>query len=139
VDAIDREIWQKAAVNAAINGPTALCGTTNGTIADDPELRGLAMEIAHEAVQVAATQGFVLLDIEHALIDTATATAQNRSSMLQDIEAGRPTEADAIYGEIQRAARLKGIATPRIDALSALIDARSRVAGSKERSIEQYA
>lgn len=138
-DSIEREIWQKAAINAAINGPTALSGTVNGAIAAMPDLRQLAVEVASETARVAASQGFLLSNIENGVIDTANATATNRSSMLQDIDAGRPTEADAIYGEIQRAARLAGVPTPRIDALFALVKARSRAAGPKERSIEQHA
>lgn len=135
VESIEGEIWQKVAINAAINGPTALCGTENGAIVDEPELCRLAIEVASEAVQVAEEHGFLLPDIENVVIDTASASSTNRSSMLQDIATGRPTEADAIYGEIQRAARVNGIATPRIDALSALVHGRSR-ASSKERLIE---
>jgi 2-dehydropantoate 2-reductase len=139
VDSIEHEIWQKVAVNAAINGVTALCGVANGAVVDNPALRGVALEVANETMIVAATKGFNLSSVEEAVIATATATAENRSSMLQDIDAGRPTEADAIYGEIQRAAQETGVATPRIDALLALIDARSREAETKERSREQRA
>lgn len=133
---IDRDIWQKVAVNAAINGPTALSGAANGAIASDPALRSLALATACEASQVAAAEGIQLVNLEDVVIGTATATARNRSSMLQDLEAGRPTESDAIYGEIQRAARRSGIATPRIDALSSLIEARSRGSRSEESQLE---
>lgn len=138
-DAIDCEIWRKIAVNAAINGPTALGETTNGAITNNPDLRRLALAIAREAARVAAARGCQLGGIEDAVIDTAAASARNRSSMLQDIDSGRLTEVDAIYGEIQRAARLHGIDSPHIDALFALIAARTRMNSAGEKSREQHA
>jgi len=139
VESIDHVIWLKVAVNAAINGVTALCGVPNRVVFDDPELRTLALDIARETSLVAATQGVFLSDVGLAVVETAQTTGRNRSSMLQDMDAGRPTEASAIYGEIRSMAYENGVATPRIDAIHDLIEARSRTAGVKEKTVEQFA
>jgi 2-dehydropantoate 2-reductase len=136
VEQIDCEIWQKVAINAAINGLTALCEVENGAIASYPELQQLAADVAVEVAAVAAARGIDLAGIAQAVNTVAVSTARNRSSMLQDLDASRPTEADAIYGEIQRAASLEAIAIPRIDALAALLDAKSRAAYLKEKPVE---
>jgi 2-dehydropantoate 2-reductase len=129
---IDRWIWQKVAVNAAINGLTALGGTVNGAVANDPDLLDAAETVAEEAASVARAHGYELGSLRRAVRDTAMATAENRSSMLQDIEAGRPTEVDAIHGAILNAGAEVGIATPAIGLLAALIRAKTREAMKEE-------
>ena len=129
---IDREIWRKAAVNAAVNGLTALGGFPNGAIVDHPDLLDAAETIAEEAAAVARARGFELGGMRASLMETARATARNRSSMLQDIEAGRPTEVEAIHGAIQEAAASAGVGTPAIDVIAALIRARTRMARAEE-------
>jgi 2-dehydropantoate 2-reductase len=123
---IKHAIWQKVAVNAAINGLTALGGFLNGLIASDPDLLDSAELIAEETARVARAKGVELGAMRRAVLDTATATADNRSSMLQDIDAGRRTEVAAIHGAILTAAEETGIDTPAIRVVAALIQARER-------------
>lgn len=123
---IEREIWRKAAVNAAVNGLTALGEFPNGTIADDPDLLKIAIAIAEEAASIARARGIEPGNMREAITTVVSATATNRSSMLQDIEAGRATETDAIHGAIRKAGQEVGVATPAIDLLHALISAKSR-------------
>jgi 2-dehydropantoate 2-reductase len=123
---IDRWVWQKVAVNAAINGLTALGGVQNGAIADDPALLDAAEIIGEEAAAVARAYGIELGNVPHAIADTARATAANRSSMLQDIDAGRKTEVDAIHGAIVAAGEAAGVATPATQVLASLIRLRER-------------
>jgi 2-dehydropantoate 2-reductase len=130
---IERWIWQKVAVNAAINGLTALGGFPNGTIVDDPGLLDAAEIIGDEAADVARTLGFELGGTRRAIAETAAATATNRSSMLQDLEAGRPTEVEAIHGAIVAAGHAAGIATPVNQVLAAVIRAKARA----ERQVNQ--
>jgi 2-dehydropantoate 2-reductase len=107
-------IWEKAAVNAGINPVTALVNVKNGMVLEVPELRQLMRDLVVEAVKVAATEGY---RFENSIVEvaeqTCANTAENISSMLQDVRAGRTTEIDAISGEIVRRAQLSALPTPR--------------------------
>jgi len=109
----DRELWRKAVVNAAINPVTAVRGVLNGALARGPA-RKEAEALLAEAVAVARAEG-VDLTLETALADlerVVQQTAENRSSMLQDVERGRPTELEAISGEILRRGGRLGLQLP---------------------------
>ncbi len=121
---IDRWLWRKLAVNSAINGPTALAGVPNGVIATDPGLREAAAILAGEVATVAMALGLDLDRIEDLVMDTARSTSVNRSSMLQDLEAGRQTEVGAIYDAVIVAGERAGIDTPANRVVSALVHAR---------------
>jgi 2-dehydropantoate 2-reductase len=121
---IEHRIWRKLAINAAINGLTALGGFENGMIASDTSLLDAADVIAEEVASVARGRGIELGGMRRAILDTAVATASNRSSMLQDLEARRPTEVDAIHGAVLAAAEESGIATPATQVIAALIRAK---------------
>jgi 2-dehydropantoate 2-reductase len=98
-------LWAKLAVNAAINPATALARVENGSLVEGPG-GSLAADAARETARVAREQGISLSD-ERAVglaRQVAEDTAANRSSMLQDIEAGRRTEIDAINGYVVRVA-----------------------------------
>lgn len=123
---IQRWAWRKLAVNAAINGLTALAGVPNGGIVTDPGLRGAATDLAREVEAVARAKGIELGDVVAAVEEVARATAANRSSMLIDLDAGGPTEVDAIYGIVLRAGAAAGIDTPANRTVAALIRARER-------------
>jgi 2-dehydropantoate 2-reductase len=107
-------IWEKVAVNAGINPITALLNIPNGAILKIPEARQLMRDLVVEAVKVASTEGY---RFEHSVVEVAERTcqdtAENISSMLQDIRAGKQTENDAISGEIVRRAQLSALPTPR--------------------------
>ena len=111
---VDALIWGKLAVNAAINPLTALLGITNGELLQRPEARQLMSAVAHEVAAVAAACGVTLpfADPVVAAENVARRTAQNRSSMLQDIQRGASTEIDAICGAVARAALELGVPAP---------------------------
>lgn len=123
---VDRAIWQKVAVNAAINGLTALGNVANGMIVSDPELNRAARAIATEVAAVAATQGFSIDEAAETALATAAATAANHSSMLRDFDRGRQTEVDAIYGAVVEWARAAGTDAPLCATLAAIIRAREQ-------------
>ena len=94
-DAITGRLWGKAVANAAINPLTALWRVPNGELLASPERRGLLAALAREAAAVAQARGIILpFDDPVAYVEgVCRATAANRSSMLQDVEA-RPADGD---------------------------------------------
>lgn len=106
--------WQKLAVNCIINPLTAIAGCRNGELSGRVDLEQLLPALAVEIAAVGGADGIALTaaNIATQTREVLTATAANRSSMLQDIEAGRPTEIDYINGYVCRRAQLHGIAVP---------------------------
>lgn len=107
-------IFSKAIINVGINALTALVRVQNGKVAEFPELWEVSSAAVREAADVAKAEGIKLLfdDPIEATKKVCIATAQNRSSMLQDVEANRKTEIDFINGEIARRAEKHGIFAP---------------------------
>jgi 2-dehydropantoate 2-reductase len=115
---IDRALWQKLAVNCAINPLSALEGRTNGALVADPAARATLVAAAREVGAVARARGTPLLeDPAEAALAVAHATADNRSSMLQDLDRGAPTEIDQINGAVCREGRRLRVPTPVNDGL----------------------
>jgi 2-dehydropantoate 2-reductase len=127
VDPVEPHVWAKLIANAAINPLTATAGVPNGAIATDPVLRERAAAIAREAAALAAAEGVVLpfQDPVAHVYAVSAATDRNRSSMLQDLERGRPTELEAINGELSRLGRLHRIPTPENDRAADEVRARA--------------
>lgn len=127
-----REVWKKAIVNAAVNPVTALHGVVNGRLLDSP-YREEAAHLLEEAARAARAVGIEVSDEEaRADLDRVVrATAENRSSMLQDLDRGRPTEVDAISGEILRSANGHGL--DLLYTRAAVAQIRSRVAAATRR------
>lgn len=107
-------VWGKLVINAAINPLTALLRVPNGELLQRPAARYLMGQLAQEAAAVAQAQGIRLpfKDAVEAAEQVARKTAENHSSMLQDMQRGAPTEIDAICGVIMQAGERVGIATP---------------------------
>jgi 2-dehydropantoate 2-reductase len=116
-------VWGKLLVNAAINPVAALAGVTNGAVAERPSLRALAQALAEEGQAAARAAGVALpyASAFEAALDTARRTADNRCSMLQDLEAGRPTEIEYLNAAIVRVAEARGVAAPANRAMAALV------------------
>lgn len=129
-----REVWRKAIVNAAINPVTALRGVLNGALAVGPA-RAEAETLLREALAVARSEGVDLPEEEvvRDLERVVRATAENRSSMLQDLDRGRPTEVDAISGEIVRRGYRHGVAVPATERVLREME-RRRATGAAQRS-----
>jgi 2-dehydropantoate 2-reductase len=121
-------LWGKLVINAAINPITALLGITNGEILERPAARLLLATLAQEAAAVAEAQGVHLPYPDPvAVVETvASRTAANRSSMLQDVRRGAPTEIDAICGAIVAAGERSGVPAPANRALWQLVKAISQ-------------
>jgi 2-dehydropantoate 2-reductase len=119
-------LWQKLVVNAAINPLGALAARTNGAVASDPDLAPLARTLAAEAAAVARAAGIDPGDPWAAVQAAAEATAANRNSMLQDLDAARRTEIDQISGAIVHRAHAHGIPVPLTETMLRLVRARER-------------
>jgi 2-dehydropantoate 2-reductase len=126
VEDVDAILWRKLVVNAAINPACALAARPNGAVVDDPDLEALARALAAEASAVAHAEGVAIDGPWEAVAEAARASAANRNSMLQDLEAGRPTEIEAISGEIARRAATRGIAVPVTETVLRLVRGRER-------------
>jgi len=118
-----RELWAKAVVNAAINPLTAVLRVPNGVLVETDDLRHPVEILATEGATAAADAGVPLepSDLAAKAVEVAARTAKNRSSMLQDIEAGRRTEVDAITGALVGAAAAKGRRLPYNEIVQALV------------------
>lgn len=95
-------IWTKLAINAMVNPVTALTGMCNGATAGNRAAMDLMQNLGRETVAAAARAG-ILLDFDaiwKLLCDNLERTAVNRTSMLQDVTAGRRTEIDSISGAV---------------------------------------
>jgi 2-dehydropantoate 2-reductase len=110
---LERLVWRKLAVNCAINPLSAVRGLTNGALLARPEDRDLLKSAAREVQQVAAARGVDLgADAAELACEVARRTGGNRSSMLQDVERGAPTEIDALNGAVILEGRRLGVPTP---------------------------
>jgi 2-dehydropantoate 2-reductase len=109
---VEPHVWRKVAVNCAINPLTALRRVPNGALLEDRSALATLRAAAREVAAVACARGLDLGDVEGAALAVARMTAGNRSSMLQDVERGAPTEIDALCGAVVREGRLRGVPTP---------------------------
>ncbi|MBM4273582.1 MAG: 2-dehydropantoate 2-reductase [Deltaproteobacteria bacterium] len=120
-------LWDKLLVNVGINPFTALLRVPNGVLLELPEAWDLAVAAAREAQAVAQAGGVPLRgDPEERLRQVCTATAANRSSMLQDVLAGRPTEIEALNAQVVARGAALGVATPVNYVLTQLLRAWGR-------------
>lgn len=133
---IQQELWRKLAVNCAINALTAVHGCHNGALLEPGPINGEFVALCSEIARVLAALGHHTLAA--ALPDRAASvardTAENRSSMLQDLKAGRRTEIDFINGFLCTQARAAGVAYPLNAALLTRIQAVSAQRSSDAQS-----
>jgi len=125
-------LWDKVLYNAALNPLGALLNMTYGELADDELTRSVMNAIIDEAFAVANSCGAPLRwrDADeykrHFYEKLVPPTKAHRASMLQDLQAGKRTEIDALNGAIARLGKQCGIRTPLNDAVTSLIRRRER-------------
>ena len=116
--------WRKVIFNAATNPVGALTGLTHGRVCERPDLRALVSGLVSEGKAVAAAQGIELDADPEDLVDHAAKPEvgyNHKASMLQDVEARRPTEIDYLNGGIVRFGGEQGVPTPLNEAIWALV------------------
>lgn len=107
-------IWRKLIANAAINPLSALAHLRNGQLLDRPPMLRRMQRLAAETAAVARAEGVAITDEEALELATsaARATADNISSMRQDVDAGRQTEIDFLNGAVVHLAALHSLSVP---------------------------
>lgn len=116
--------WRKVIFNASTNPVGALTGLTHGRVCEYRPLRELVSRLVDEGKAVASAQGIELDADPEDLIDHAAkpeVAYDHKASMLQDVEAHRPTEVDYLNGGIVRFGEQHGVATPLNESIWALI------------------
>ena len=129
LDRIRDEIWLKLWGNVCFNPISALTHATLDVICTDPATRALSKAVMLEAQAIAETFGVQFrVDVERR-IEGARKVGAHKTSMLQDLERGRPMEIDPLVTVVQEMGRLTKIPTPALDAVLALVARRAKVAG----------
>jgi 2-dehydropantoate 2-reductase len=126
---IRNDIWLKLWGNLCFNPISALTRATLDVVATDPGTRAVARHMMEEAERIARRIGVHFrVDIERR-IDGAAGVGAHRTSMLQDLDRGRPIELDALLGVVQEMGRIVDVETPYIDTVLALTKQMGRLAG----------
>lgn len=118
---IRSHLWVKAWGNLAFNPISALTGATLRQMCDAPLVRELAAAVMAEAGEIAEALGVRIRVTIEQRIEGAAQVGEHKTSMLQDVEAGRPMEIDPLVGVFVELGRITGVATPAISAVYALV------------------
>jgi len=123
------ELWVKLWGNVSFNPISALTHATLDVIGTDPGTRAVARRMMLEAQAIGEKLGVrFAIDVDKR-INGAVEVGAHKTSMLQDLERGRPMEIDALVAAVQEMGRMVGVETPCIDAVLALVRQRARIAG----------
>ena len=119
--------WRKLIWNASFNPITALTGRRVLDLIEDDDARSLAEAAMREAIAVGKALGYDVGDYQ---MERATQRdpnwAHSKTSMLQDIERGKPTEIDALTGAVVRGGEETGVPTPVCSTILRLVRAKER-------------
>jgi 2-dehydropantoate 2-reductase len=126
---IRSDIWVKLWGNLSFNPISALTGATLEKIVADPATRDLSRRMMIEAQAIGEALGVRFPVGVDRRIDGAGAVGAHKTSMLQDLERGRPMEIDALVGAVAELGELTGNPTPTIDAVLALVRQLARLRG----------
>jgi 2-dehydropantoate 2-reductase len=128
-DAIEKEFWVKLLGNVSFNPVSALTVTTADQLIQNREVKTYMVEIMREVLAIGRAVG-VDADIDpEARIDMARALGRFKTSMLQDLEAGKPLEIDGLLAGTLEIARKAGVRAPFTESLYGLIRARAQSTG----------
>ena len=128
-DDIKKLKWQKLLGNASLGAVSAATDMTSAEMVAIPELRAVILRALDETAAVARACGVALTeDDKHAIFDKLTrtdvgGTGASKSSMAADIALRRRTEIDTIHGAVARLGRERGVPTPTLDTMIAIVKA----------------
>jgi 2-dehydropantoate 2-reductase len=126
---VRRDIWYKLWGNMTMNPISAITGATVDRVLDDPLLRGFCSAAMAEAAAVGARIGCAIDQTSEDRHQITRKLGAFKTSMLQDVEAGRAVELDALVTVVREIAQRVGLPTPFIDALLGLARLHGRVHG----------
>ncbi len=127
--AIRDEIWVKLWGNLCFNPISALTHATLEQIGNDPGVRAVVTQMMQEGQAVGEALGARFKVSLEKRLQGATNVGAHKTSMLQDLERGRPMEIDALVTAVAELGDIVGVDTPMIDAVLALVQLRGRTAG----------
>jgi 2-dehydropantoate 2-reductase len=126
---IEKEFWVKLLGNVSFNPVSALAVSTADRLINTPEVKDYMVKVMREVLAIGRAVG-VDADIDpEARIDMARALGKFKTSMLQDLEAGKPLEIDGLLAGTLEIARKAGVSAPYTESLFGLIKARAQATG----------
>ncbi len=117
---IQRDLWFKLWGNMTMNPVSALTGATCDRILDDPLVRSFCSAVMLEAQAIGQRVGCGIDQVPEDRHAITRSLGAFKTSMLQDVQANRPIELDALVGAVREIGQHLGLATPSIDALFGL-------------------
>jgi 2-dehydropantoate 2-reductase len=126
---IQADLWYKLWGNMTMNPVSALTGATCDRILDDELVRRLCLDVMAEAARVGERIGCPISESGEDRIEVTRKLGAFKTSMLQDVEAGKPVELDALVSVVREIGGLVGEPTPWTDALLGLARLNARVRG----------
>ncbi len=124
------DIWVKLWGNLCFNPISALTHATLDKVAGEPGTGDVCRNMMLEAQEIGEKLGARFRINVNKRIAGGAAVGAHKTSMLQDLELGRPMEIDALVTVVQELGRMVDVPTPTIDVLLSLIQQRARVAGT---------
>lgn len=118
---IRTDIWYKLWGNMTMNPVSALTGATCDRILDDPLVYRFCLDAMAEAAAIGARIGCPIAQSGEDRMEVTRRLGVFKTSMLQDAEAGKALEIDALVSSVHEIGRLTGVQTPNIDALLGLV------------------
>ncbi|MGH6638477.1 MAG: 2-dehydropantoate 2-reductase [Polaromonas sp.] len=126
---IQKDIWFKLWGNMTANPISALTGATTDRILDDELVCGFIHSVMLEAKEIGARIGLPIDQTPEERHGVTRKLGAFKTSMLQDVEAGKAVELDALVTAVRELGQLTGVATPFTDALLGLARLQARVKG----------
>jgi 2-dehydropantoate 2-reductase len=128
-DSIEKEFWVKLLGNVSFNPVSALTVTTADRLIENQEVKAYMVEIMREVLAIGRAVGVDANIDPEARIDMARSLGRFKTSMLQDLEAGKPLEIDGLLAGTLEIARKAGVRAPFTESLYGLIRARAQSTG----------
>ena len=126
---IQKDAWYKLWGNMTVNPVSAMTGATTDLILNDDLVRGFISAVMLEAREIGARIGVPIAQLPEDRHQVTRKLGSFKPSMLQDVEAGKPVELDALVTVVRELGGLTGVATPFTDALLGLARLHARVHG----------
>lgn len=126
---IQQDIWFKLWGNMTVNPISALTGATTDLILQDDLVRGFISSVMLEAKEIGARMGLVITQQPEDRHAVTRKLGAFKTSMLQDVEAGKAVELDTLVTAVKELGQLTGVLTPYTDALLGLARLQARVKG----------